>query len=177
MAATCWWAWATCKAACSTHVSRLSARRLGLRGGHERAFHAEPFHALVRHRSAGDCAAFTVCNLKRFQRGTSAFRWGSLYTHFFYAVEASAPFRLLATSNEFCLGAAANDTDCGAAGPNVVGACVAFSPHCLLPGRVRHALLGSIQVRASNSYLVLRSRPTATSFCRMASTIVKPGLV
>ena len=42
---------------------------------------------------------------------------------------------------------------------------------------VRHAILGSIQVRASNSYLVLHSTPTATSFCRMASTIVKPGLV
>ena len=64
-----------------------------------------------RHRSAGDCAAFAVCNLKSFRRSTSAFRWGSQYTHFFYAVEASAPFRLLATSNEFCLGATANDTD------------------------------------------------------------------
>lgn len=115
-------------------MSRISAGRLGRRGGHGRAFHAEPFHALVRHRSAGDCAAFTVCNLKRFQRSASAFRWGSQYTHFFYAVEASAPFRLLATSNEFCLGAAANDTDCGAAGPNVVMACVAFSPHCQVPG-------------------------------------------
>ena len=176
MAATCWWAWATCKAACSTHVPRVSAGRLGPRGGHGRAFHAEPFHALARHRSAGDCAAFTVCNLKRFQRSTSAFRWGSQYTHFFYAVEASAPFRLLATSNEFCLGATANDTDCGAAGPNVAVACVAFSLHCLVPGRVRHAILGSIQVRASSSYLVLHSRPTATSFCRMASTIAKPGL-
>ena len=97
-----------------------------------------------RHRSAGDCAAFAVCNLKSFRRSTSAFRWGSQYTHFFYAVEASAPFRLLATSNEFCLGATANDTDCRAAGPNVA---VARSSHCLAPGLARHAFLGSTSRR------------------------------
>ena len=127
-----------------------------------------------RHRSAGDCAAFAVCNLKSFRRSTSAFRWGSQYTHFFYAVEASAPFRLLATSNEFCLGATANDTDCGAAGQNVV---VARSSHCLAPGLARHGHYWfPIQARASNSYPAWQSTPTATSFSRMASTTVKPAL-
>ena len=71
---------------------------------------------VLRHRASGDCAAFKICQLNRFRRSTSAFRWGSQYTHFFYALEAIAPFRLLATSNEFCLAAPANETDCGAVG-------------------------------------------------------------
>lgn len=65
-----------------------------------------------RHRSAGDCRTYTVCSLKQFRRSASAFRWGSQYSHFFYALEASAPFSLLATSNEFCLGTSADGTDC-----------------------------------------------------------------
>ena len=64
------------------------------------------------HRSAGDCKAFSVCNPGRYRRSASAFRWGSQYTHFFYALEARAPFRMLATSNEFCLAASEDGTDC-----------------------------------------------------------------
>ena len=34
------------------------------------------------------------------------------YTHFFYTLESVPPFRVLATSSEFCIGAAQDATDC-----------------------------------------------------------------
>ena len=43
---------------------------------------------------------------------TFPFQWGSQYTHFFYALEARAPFRVVATSGEFCLEAAQQPGDC-----------------------------------------------------------------
>lgn len=42
----------------------------------------------------------------------ATFMWGFHYTHFFYAVEAHAPFRVVATSGEFCLEAAQDKRDC-----------------------------------------------------------------
>ena len=71
---------------------------------------------MIRHRSKGDCRAFSVCSSSGLRTSSSAFRWGSQYTHFFYAIQANAPFSLLATSNEFCLQAAADDKDCDSAG-------------------------------------------------------------
>jgi hypothetical protein len=41
-----------------------------------------------------------------------AFMWGFQYTHFFYALEPHAPFRVVATSSEFCLQSQQNATDC-----------------------------------------------------------------
>ena len=38
--------------------------------------------------------------------------WGFHYTHFFYAVEPHSPFRVVATSGEFCLAAAQDRSDC-----------------------------------------------------------------
>ena len=43
---------------------------------------------------------------------TFPFQWGFQYTHFFYALEARAPFRVVATSGEFCLEAAQQPGDC-----------------------------------------------------------------
>lgn len=40
------------------------------------------------------------------------FKWGYHYTHFWYAMEATAPYRILATSNEFCLASPQNTSDC-----------------------------------------------------------------
>lgn len=40
------------------------------------------------------------------------FRWGSSYTHFFYAMEHYHPFRMLATSGEFCLSSEQDGADC-----------------------------------------------------------------
>ena len=40
------------------------------------------------------------------------FLFGYAYTHFFYAVEAHAPWRTVATSGEFCLEAVGAPTDC-----------------------------------------------------------------
>ena len=40
------------------------------------------------------------------------FLFGYAYTHFFYAVEAHAPWRTVATSGEFCLAADGAPTDC-----------------------------------------------------------------
>lgn len=42
----------------------------------------------------------------------TGFRWGYEYTHFWYAVEPVAPFRLLAASDEWCIGAAGAPGDC-----------------------------------------------------------------
>ena len=44
--------------------------------------------------------------------GAPAFRWGHHYTHFFYALTPHAPFRILGTSREFCLGSAQDPDDC-----------------------------------------------------------------
>jgi len=40
------------------------------------------------------------------------FMWGFRYTHFFYAIQARAPFRVVATSGEFCLEAMQQPGDC-----------------------------------------------------------------
>jgi len=40
------------------------------------------------------------------------FPFGFLYTHFFYTVEPRAPFRILASSGEFCIGSAQDPADC-----------------------------------------------------------------
>ncbi|KAL1496063.1 hypothetical protein AB1Y20_014691 [Prymnesium parvum] len=46
--------------------------------------------------------------------GSSAvpFMWGYEYTHFFYAIEPHEPFRLLGTSQEFCIALAQDEGDC-----------------------------------------------------------------
>lgn len=66
------------------------------------------------HRASGECKSKTMCGVEGLRRNVSTFRWGSLYTHFLYALEAIPPFRLLATSAEFCIGAPGNDAtaDC-----------------------------------------------------------------
>ena len=38
--------------------------------------------------------------------------WGFHYTHFLYALEPHAPFRVIATSREFCLQSQQNASDC-----------------------------------------------------------------
>ena len=40
------------------------------------------------------------------------FMWGFHYTHFLYALEPHAPFRVIATSREFCLAAEQDQSDC-----------------------------------------------------------------
>ena len=42
----------------------------------------------------------------------ATFMWGFHYTHFFYALEPHAPFRVIATSREFCLQSEHNASDC-----------------------------------------------------------------
>ena len=42
----------------------------------------------------------------------TSFMWGFQYTHFFYALEPYAPFRVMATSKEFCLSSEQNASDC-----------------------------------------------------------------
>ena len=42
----------------------------------------------------------------------ATFRFGSRYTHFWYALEPQPPFRVVATSGEFCLAAEQDATDC-----------------------------------------------------------------
>ena len=63
-------------------------------------------------RREGDCTSQkTSCALfKKHVR--EPFRYGYQYTHFFYTMEPHPPFRLLATSNEFCLASAQDPTDC-----------------------------------------------------------------
>jgi hypothetical protein len=43
---------------------------------------------------------------------SASFMWGFHYTHFFYAVERYEPFRVVATSGEFCLEAEQDAADC-----------------------------------------------------------------
>ena len=38
--------------------------------------------------------------------------WGFHYTHFFYALEPHAPFRVVATSGEFCIESEQDKSDC-----------------------------------------------------------------
>ena len=45
-------------------------------------------------------------------RPARAFRWGAAYTHFWYALEAAPPFRLVATSSEWCLASRQDADDC-----------------------------------------------------------------
>lgn len=42
----------------------------------------------------------------------SSFMWGYQYTHFFYALEPHSPFRVIATSREFCLPSEQDSADC-----------------------------------------------------------------
>lgn len=44
--------------------------------------------------------------------GGETFKWGFQYTHFLYALEPYPPFRVVATSREFCIAAEQNATDC-----------------------------------------------------------------
>ena len=44
--------------------------------------------------------------------GSPAFRWGHHYTHFFYSLTPHAPFRIVGTSREFCIGSAQDPNDC-----------------------------------------------------------------
>ena len=43
---------------------------------------------------------------------SSPFQFGYRYTHFFYTMSPHPPFRLLATSSEFCLASAQDASDC-----------------------------------------------------------------
>ena len=45
-------------------------------------------------------------------RRRQPFSFGYRYTHFFYALEPHAPFRVVATSREFCLAAEQDAADC-----------------------------------------------------------------
>ena len=67
-------------------------------------------------REVGDCIV-NLCKPFANRRawklaGAPAFRWGHHYTHFFYALTPHAPFRILGTSREFCLGSAQDPDDC-----------------------------------------------------------------
>ena len=67
-------------------------------------------------REVGDCIV-NLCKPFASRRawklaGAPAFRWGHHYTHFFYALTPHAPFRILGTSREFCLGSAQDPDDC-----------------------------------------------------------------
>ena len=43
------------------------------------------------------------------------FQFGYLYTHFFYTMQRSAPYRMTATTGEFCIASAQDSTDCESA--------------------------------------------------------------
>ena len=45
-------------------------------------------------------------------QGSSPFQFGFRYSHFFYTMMPHPPFRILATSNEFCIGSAQDARDC-----------------------------------------------------------------
>ena len=67
-------------------------------------------------REVGDCL-LKLCRPFASERdwalaGAPAFRWGHHYTHFFYSLTPHAPFRVLGTSREFCLGSAQDPDDC-----------------------------------------------------------------
>ena len=64
-------------------------------------------------RGVGDCIN-RQCNAFKDEHLAEAppFRWGHHYTHFFYSLTPHAPFRILRTSREFCLGSAQDPDDC-----------------------------------------------------------------
>lgn len=67
-------------------------------------------------REVGDCI-LKLCKPFASRRawelaGAPAFRWGHHYTHFFYALTPHAPFPIVRTSREFCLGSAQDPDDC-----------------------------------------------------------------
>ena len=51
-------------------------------------------------------------NASHTKAPSSPFMWGYHYTHFFYLTEAHAPFRVVATSGEFCLQSQQDKNDC-----------------------------------------------------------------
>jgi len=88
------------------------------------------------------------------------FQFGYLYTHFFYTLQDRAPYHIIATSGEFCIGSAQDAGDCesaqfvsgmvaDASGEKLllafgVNDCEAKFGHVVLPqvGRMLHALPG-----------------------------------
>ena len=67
-------------------------------------------------REVGDCMT-KLCKPFKNRRewtmaGSPAFRWGHHYTHFFYSLTPHAPFRIVGTSREFCIGSAQDPDDC-----------------------------------------------------------------
>lgn len=67
-----------------------------------------------RMSSEGNCTAFLgIGHLHRGKvRGSRTFRFGTQYTHFWYALSTRPPHRMLASSAEFCIQAAQDPTDC-----------------------------------------------------------------
>lgn len=68
-------------------------------------------------RKVGDCIGKRrgrQCNAFRARQLATAppFRFGYQYTHFFYVLTLHAPFRIVSTSREFCLGSAQDPADC-----------------------------------------------------------------
>ena len=63
-------------------------------------------------------------------RPNRTFRWGHSYMHFWYALESNPPFRMLATSGEFCIGSAQDSADCES-----IQYVSALSPHVVTQGR------------------------------------------
>ena len=95
-------------------LNKAPSKRRRRRGGGRGRAAAELEAAAVAHDGGGAASP---------QRGNATthatpgitpatFMWGFHYTHFFYAVEAHAPFRVVATSGEFCLEAAQDKRDC-----------------------------------------------------------------
>ena len=64
-------------------------------------------------RGVGDCINKLCTPFKDSNLADAPpFRWGHHYTHLFYSLTPHAPFRILGTSREFCLGSAQDPDDC-----------------------------------------------------------------
>ena len=66
------------------------------------------------HRGAADAdqRAWSRAAYGYGPRPNRTFRWGYDYMHFFYVLEPDPPFRMVATSGEFCVGSQQDEDDC-----------------------------------------------------------------
>lgn len=81
------------------HIARQCAVYLGV--GHMHRGSADP-----------DQDAWTAAQYGYGPRPNRTFRWGHSYTTFLYALERTPPFRIVATSGEFCLASLQDSADC-----------------------------------------------------------------
>ena len=89
----------------TAHLLRIQAREHGcsayLGVGHTHRGEAD-----------ADQKAWTRAAYGYGPRPNRTFRWGYQYSHFFYALEPHPPFRMIATSGEFCVASEQDERDC-----------------------------------------------------------------